>query len=142
MGKKKKETMELRFYEVPQNEYVLALLGDSWIRDYGHDETNLHFHNLMEIGYCRNGRGQLVLDEDVREYEPAMVSIIPSNFPHITISNQGAEQSFWEYLFFDPMQILEEMYPEDPLYRHELLERINKRLPSYMSGKIGILHCS
>ncbi len=27
MGKKKKETMELRFYEVPQNEYVLALLG-------------------------------------------------------------------------------------------------------------------
>lgn len=127
MGKKKKETMELRFYEVPQNEYVLALLGDSWIRDYGHDETNLHFHNLMEIGYCRNGRGQLVLDEDVREYEPAMVSIIPSNFPHITISNQGAEQSFWEYLFLDPMQILEEMYPEDPLYRHELLERINKK---------------
>ena len=31
MGKKKKDTMELRFYEVPQNEYVLALLGDSWI---------------------------------------------------------------------------------------------------------------
>ena len=27
MGKKKKDTMELRFYEVPQNEYVLALLG-------------------------------------------------------------------------------------------------------------------
>ena len=25
MGKKKKDTMELRFYEVPQNEYVLAL---------------------------------------------------------------------------------------------------------------------
>ena len=26
MGKKKKDTMELRFYEVPQGEYVLALL--------------------------------------------------------------------------------------------------------------------
>ena len=37
MGKKKKDTMELRFYEVPQGEYVLALLGDNWIRDYGHD---------------------------------------------------------------------------------------------------------
>ena len=36
MGKKKKDTMELRFYEVPQGEYVLALLGDNWIRDYGH----------------------------------------------------------------------------------------------------------
>ena len=54
MGKKKKDTIELRFYEVPQNEYVLALLGEDWIRDYGHDEVNLHFHNLMEIGFCRN----------------------------------------------------------------------------------------
>ena len=26
MGKKKKDTMELRFYEVPQGEYVLAIL--------------------------------------------------------------------------------------------------------------------
>ncbi len=39
MGKKKKDTIELRFYEVPQGEYVLALLGDNWIRDYGHDEV-------------------------------------------------------------------------------------------------------
>ena len=49
MGKKKKDTIELRFYEIPQNEYVLALLGENWIRDYGHDEVHLHFHNLMEI---------------------------------------------------------------------------------------------
>ena len=80
MGKKKKDTMELRFYEVPQNEYVLALLGDSWIRDYGHDESNLHFHNLMEIGYCKHGTGELILNEESKPYEPAMVSIIPFNF--------------------------------------------------------------
>lgn len=127
MGKKKKDTMELRFYEVPQNEYVLALLGESWIRDYGHDETNLHFHNLMEIGYCRSGKGQLVLDEDVRDYEPAMISMIPANFPHITISNLEEGQSFWEYLFFDPMQILQEMYPENPLYQRQLLEKITRK---------------
>ena len=66
MGKKKKDTMELRFYEVPQGEYVLALLGDNWIRDYGHDESNLHFHNLMEIGYCKNGTGELILNEDTK----------------------------------------------------------------------------
>ena len=41
MGKKKKDTIELRFYEIPQNEYVLALLGENWIRDYGHDEVHL-----------------------------------------------------------------------------------------------------
>ena len=64
MGKKKKDTIELRFYEIPQNEYVLALLGENWIRDYGHDEVHLHFHNLMEIGVCRNGTGKLILDEE------------------------------------------------------------------------------
>ena len=127
MGKKKKDTMEFRFYEVPQNEYVLALLGEAWIRDYGHDETNLHFHNLMEIGYCRNGKGELILDEEVRKYEPAMFSVIPQNFPHITISNAEEEQSFWEYLFLDPVQILQEMYPDSPLYQRELLEKINRK---------------
>ena len=107
MGKKKKDTMELRFYEVPQNEYVLALLGDSWIRDYGHDESNLHFHNLMEIGYCKHGTGELILNEESKPYEPVMVSIIPHNYPHVTISDTDSGPSFWEYLFFDPMVMIQ-----------------------------------
>lgn len=45
MKRKKAGTMEFRFYEVPQNEYVLALLGERWIRDYGKDERALHFHD-------------------------------------------------------------------------------------------------
>ena len=32
MGRNKREKLEFRFYEIPQNEYVLALLGDSWRR--------------------------------------------------------------------------------------------------------------
>lgn len=56
--------MELRFYEVPQNEYVLALLGDSWIRDYGHDESNLHFHNLMDQVIGKHSTGELILNEE------------------------------------------------------------------------------
>ena len=80
MGKKKKDTMELRFYEVPQNEYVLALLGDSWIRDYGHDESNLHFHNLMEIGYCKHGTGELILNEESKPFEPMeLIARVNSN---------------------------------------------------------------
>lgn len=113
MGKKKKDTMELRFYEVPQGEYVLALLGDNWIRDYGHDESNLHFHNLMEIGYCKNGTGELILNEETKRYEPAMVSIIPQNYPHVTISDIAEGPSYWEYLFFDPMAMIQELYPDN-----------------------------
>ncbi len=127
MGKKKKDTMELRFYEVPQNEYVLALVGNSWIREYGHDETNLHFHNLMEIGYCKDGTGELILDDQVLSYQPAMVSIIPQNYPHITISTEGEGPSYWEYLFFDPMKIISELYPDDVMYQREIFQTISKK---------------
>jgi AraC-like DNA-binding protein len=125
MGKKKTDTMELRFYEVPQNEYVLALLGDNWVRHYGHDAPNLHFHNLMEIGYCRNGVGILVLDEEQKPYQSAMVSAIPCNFPHTTISDAESGPSFWEYLFFDPAQVVAEMYPCNEVYQRNLVENIN-----------------
>lgn len=127
MGKKKKDTMELRFYEIPQNEYVLALLGDSWIRNYGHDSAGLHFHNLMEIGVCRNGTGELILDEERCLYQPDMVSIIPNNYPHVTISNIKEGPSFWEYLFFDPAQVLAEMHPGNELLQRELLQKLNRK---------------
>lgn len=126
MGKKKKDTMELRFYEVPQNEYVLALLGDGWIRNYGHDEKNLHFHNLMEIGYCKNGTGELILDEKRYTYGPAMASIIPQNYPHTTISSIKEGPSYWEYIFFDPMQFVMELYPTDEMYQREVCQMISK----------------
>ena len=50
MAKKKKDTMEFRFYELPQGEAALVLCGESWVRVYGHEELHLHFHNLMELG--------------------------------------------------------------------------------------------
>lgn len=127
MGKKKKDTIELRFYEIPQNEYVLALLGENWVRDYGHEKMQLHFHNLMEIGVCQSGSGELVLDEERLPYQPAMVSIIPNNYPHVTISNVQEGKSFWEYLFFDPAAVIAEMYPGNELLQRELSERINSK---------------
>lgn len=126
MAKKKKETMEFRFYEVPQKEMVLALLGDSWNRVYGHDEFHLHFHNLMEIGYCRRGEGNVYFDEQKLRYSASMITVIPANYPHTTISD-GEMSNFWEYLFFDPEQIIREIYPDNPIYQREMLELVNKR---------------
>ena len=142
MGKKKKDTMELRFYEVPQNEYVLALTGDKWIRDYGHDETGLHFHNLMEIGYCKSGTGELILDDLVLPYRPVMISIIPQNYPHITISTEGEGPSYWEYIFFDPLKVLAEIYPDDVLYQREVFHLLSKDahfLNEWENGNLAIL---
>ena len=127
MGKRKKDTMELRFYDVPQNEYVLALFGERWIRDYGHDEPNMHFHNLYEIGYCKDGNGELILDEMSYTYQPGMVSLIPQNYPHTTYSSLGEGPSYWEYLFFEPMSVLAELYPKDETYQRELFQRLGRQ---------------
>lgn len=124
MGRSKRQRLEFRFYEIPQNEHVLALLGESWRRVYGHDTRYLHFHNLMEIGVCHEGKGVLTLDSRDCAYESGMISVIPANCPHHTRS-EGAD--FWEYLYLDPAQILQELYPNSKKLQEEKLALINRR---------------
>lgn len=126
MARKKNEAMELRFYEIPQGESVLALLGESWNRVYGHDEARLHFHNLLEIGICRRGAGRLVLDVEEHRYESDMISVIPENIPHITISD-GEKANFWEYLYVDLKAVIAELYPGNTVFQNEVVENIGKR---------------
>ena len=125
MSRPKKESVEFRFYEIPQSEPVLALLGESWVRVYGHEDTTLHFHNLLELGYCRRGEGVLTLDDEECRYHTSMLSVIPANYPHLTVSD-GEEKNYWEYLYFDPQPVLEEMYPDNPAQQKELLSVINR----------------
>ena len=45
MAKKKKDSIEYRYYEIGQDEYVLALFGESWVRDYGDSaEYSPYYH--------------------------------------------------------------------------------------------------
>ena len=124
MGRSKRQRLEFRFYEIPQSEYVLALLGDSWRRVYGHDVQHLHFHNLMEIGICHEGRGVLTLDKRECMYTGGMISVIPASFPHNTRS-EG--EDFWEYLFLDPAQLVRELYPNSKKLQEEKLALLNRR---------------
>ncbi len=117
--------MEFRYYDPPQKEPVLAMIGDEWIREYGNGITYQHFHNLMEIGYCRSGYGILSLDERNLPYEPEMISIVPRNYPHTTNSEEGTT-SYWEYLFLDPESILRGLYPENEYYCKKVLQLINR----------------
>ena len=124
MGRKKKQTIEFRFYEIPQGHSCLALLGDKWIRVYGEGENTLHFHNLFEVGYCRYGDGDMVFDERDYHYETDMFSAIPPNYPHTTLSE---DENFWEYFFFDPEAIVTGLYPDNVPKQREALAIINKR---------------
>ena len=126
MARKKKEIMELRIYEVPQGHTVLPLYGDAWVRTYGREKAELHFHNLMEIGICRYGKGVLKTPDGEEEYEDGMLTVFPANFPHTTIS-YGEDVNFWEYLFFDPKVVLNELYAESPVYAKEVVDVLNSR---------------
>ena len=126
MAKKKKDTVEFRFYEVPQGEPALVLCGESWIRVYGHDEFHLHFHNLMEIGICRQGLGDIYMDEEALRYKDGDITLIPENYPHITISD-GEGTNYWEYIFFDLKSVVEELFPDNPVFRTEIVASITKR---------------
>lgn len=131
MKKKKKESVELRFYEIPQDESALILAGESWDRVYGHDEITaygepkLHFHNVMEIGYCHRGLGDMVFENKNHRYESGMITIIPENYPHITVSD-GEDTNFWEYIFIDPKVVLAELYPNNPNAVRDIFQSLNR----------------
>ena len=60
MGRKQKETVELRFYEIPQGEPVLALLGEEWNRVYGHDNFICISITLWRLEFAEKGKGSLL----------------------------------------------------------------------------------
>ena len=123
----KKEQMQLRYYDVPQKEGVLALLGENWIREYGEGIDYLHFHNLLEIGICRDGEGEMIFDEEVMPYGPGIITVIPRRFPHTTNSRKGTK-SFWEYLYLDPGTLLREILGENEIRASRALDLIGRNV--------------
>ena len=101
-GYMKKKDIEFRYYDMPVNNYVLALLGEGWEKEYGVDVEPglLHFHNYLEIGYCYHGSGTLTIADQELRYCGDMFSIIPANIPHTTHSDPG-HICKWEFLFID-----------------------------------------
>ena len=69
MSRKKKPRMEYRYYEVPEKCPALVLQGEKWVQNYGYQIDYLHFHNLMEIGFCYYGEGTIVLEEKEIPYD-------------------------------------------------------------------------
>lgn len=118
--------MEYRYYEMPLDSPVLALLGEDWIRNYGKGIDYLHFHNHMEVGICHWGKGTLCLEEEELPFEDGMFSLIPRNFPHTT-NAEGDSLSYWEYLFIDVEKLMGEIYQENPLVAERFIRRINRR---------------
>lgn len=124
---KQKRQIEYRYYEIPSDQYVLALLGESWVQSYGAVQENLlHFHNYMEIGYCYWGNGRLVIEESSVNYKGGIITIIPENIPHDTKS-EGGGICKWEYLFLDIDNFIKKEMQFHRLIPEEVIKRINNQ---------------
>jgi AraC-like DNA-binding protein len=114
MAKKKKGSFEFRYYEVPADFPILALLGEGWVRAYEFG-NNLHFHSQLEIGYCYWGSGELLIEDRFYPFSGGNISFIPKNVPHATNCDNGL-LSKWEYLFIDIEEFMKMLYPNDLWY--------------------------
>lgn len=118
------QDLEFRYYEMPSDTYLIALLGERWILNYGTDA--MHFHNYLEIGYCYYGEGSMIFGDRECGYHGEVFTVIPRNFPHCTRSRSNVI-SRWEYLFIDVEGFLKRQYRERPAMADRLLKRVEQK---------------
>lgn len=111
MTEKRKSSAEFCYYEIPNGEDVLALLGADYIQSYGwgpkgEEAHRKHFHNLLEVGICRLGCGEVWIESRKYHYEAGAIYVIPKNIPHAIVS-KNAQKSFWEFICVNPAVFLE-----------------------------------
>ena len=114
--------MEFRYYQMPAGSPILALLGQKWIQHYGANIDYLHFHNYLEIGFCYEGQGRMLLGEEEVRFSGREFSVIPPNYPHTTDSDLGTV-SRWEYLFVDVEGFLRS-FLDTPVKADKVIQRI------------------
>lgn len=125
MAKKKKESAEFRFYDLSNDKPALVLIGNKWKQVYGENINNMHFHNLLEIGYCHYGEGDLVIEDDSYRFSGQMIACIPANFLHVTRSDKEVV-AYWEYIYINPSEILKNC-DKTPQEIRGILEAVNDR---------------
>ena len=94
---------EYRTYDLPPDFPVLVLEGDDWLISPVRS-SNLHFHNCVEIGFCRSGRGKMTLNREEREFHAGDVTLLGSRVHHTTWSDPDSP-SLWSYVFLDPIAL-------------------------------------
>lgn len=126
MSKQKRTPVDFRFYDMPQKNPILVFYGDKWKRVYGTGAMNLHFHNVLEIGLCRDGHGEMVYDNETRPYKAGDISILPRNTLHNTVNRDGSV-SWWEYIFVDAHAYLTEAFADNEHLAAVTEERIGRQ---------------
>lgn len=120
-----KKNVEFRYYDIPKDEIVLPLVGSMWNKAYGEGKERLHFHNYYEVGICHEGEGEMILGEQEIPFYAGCVSIIPQSELHTT--NTFGKKAYFEWMYFDIYEFLNELYPDDEILRENIRHTIEKQ---------------
>ena len=99
MSRTKRDVVEYRIYDLPVDLPVFTLSGEQW-RLSDQPSSRLHFHNCMEIGFCKSDSGYIRFEEEIVPFRAGDIFLIPRHVPHTTCSTKGC-RSLWSYLFLD-----------------------------------------
>lgn len=116
MPRSKMVLSEYRSYELPPDFPVLVLDGDEW-RISPQRSVNLHFHNCVEIGFCRSGQGMMLLNQEEISFQAEDVTLIGADVHHTTWSTPADSFSMWSYVFVDLEKLLEKNTEQRSLLR-------------------------
>jgi len=103
--------LKYRHYNLPVDFPIIAFLGDNWVLPT--DDSYLHFHNCLEIGYCHSGAGSLNVENKSFTFKEGDISFIPQNAIHKGKSLESA-CSRWEYILADTSHLLDLIGAEIP----------------------------
>ena len=98
-----------RHFDLPANFPVIGLLGDSW-ETYPGPLSRMHFHNCMEFGYLRSGKGTLYVGDCALPFEAPCMVLAPPNVPHAHTVSEG-EVCSWNWIYVDPQAMLPNLSP-------------------------------
>lgn len=99
MSRTKRDVVEYRIYDLPVDLPVFTLSGEQW-RISDQPSSRLHFHNCLEIGFCRSDSGYIRFEDEIVPFRAGDIFLIPRHVPHTTCSTKGC-RSLWAYLFLD-----------------------------------------
>ena len=126
MARTQRTIVEYRIYDLPLAFPLLCLTGESWrISDVL--SRRLHFHNIMEIGFCHTDSGYIDFEDERVSFAAGDVFIIPRHEPHTTCSSEGCK-SMWSYLFVDLEALAADILPSDETYKKSHYARVTKHM--------------
>ncbi|MDR2654595.1 MAG: AraC family transcriptional regulator [Oscillospiraceae bacterium] len=119
-----KKKARYKYYEVLLNFPIVAQL-EALAQHTGNPGIP-HFHNCLEIGYCFDGYGEIIIGENSYSYTKKSFSVIPQNCLHDIIPAKSIK-NHWEYLFVDTAHFISPVYTNNPKMSKNLAARINRR---------------